>query len=91
MTPCQDPANDANDWFLRKDGKQYDDEPDLEPENLKAALQRRRHAVDKCFTHCYLRNECLRLALDNVEEYGTWGGYTEEQLKKLRREMKRKG
>lgn len=25
-TPCQDPENDPNDWFIERDGRQYSDE-----------------------------------------------------------------
>lgn len=38
MTPCQDPANDPEDWFISRDGKQYPDDDLLDEETrLKIA------------------------------------------------------
>lgn len=51
-----------------------------------AALQRRRHAKEACFTSCLYRLECLTAALDNHEVHGTWGGYYEEELLRIRRQ-----
>lgn len=118
--PCADPKNDSNDWFIRKDGKQYA-EDDLGPteiqlntamedagfdlEDLRAAeemyvrleanaikdaARRRRSAKDACFTECYFRNDCLRQALDEGQVHGTWGGYYEEELREIRKQIKRR-
>lgn len=58
----------------------------LEEPILKARLKARRDAKDACFTECYLRNECLSIALgDNPPTHGTFGGYYEEELKEIRR------
>lgn len=35
-TPCQDPANDPNDWFIERDGRQYHDEPVLTADEVRA-------------------------------------------------------
>lgn len=56
----------------------------LEADRKAAALVRRRHAKDACFT-CYFRLQCLTLAIDGVERHGTWGGYYEEELREIRR------
>lgn len=51
-----------------------------------AALVRRRHARDMCFTQCESRLECLGLAIDDPRGHdlaGIRGGYYQEQLKKL--------
>lgn len=112
VTPCQDPANDPEDWFLEKDGKQYRDDPlltedevqeiyakldgasagvvdeaihDAEAEAKRQALIRRRQARDKCHTECYLRTQCLGLALeDSTIEHGTWGGYYADEIIQIR-------
>lgn len=56
-----------------------------EQQALKTALVRRRHAKDKCHTECYLRTQCLGLALaPGAAPHGTWGGYYEEELQEIR-------
>lgn len=35
VTPCHDPANDPDDWFIEKDGKQYPDDPPLTVEQAQ--------------------------------------------------------
>lgn len=124
QTPCHDPANNPDDWFISRDGKQYPDEPlvgygnaevlkawgeeeerlgrpltdDEErkvddrvfEEALKAQLRRRRHARDKCHTECYFRTQCLGQALEGDHMHGTWGGYYEEELREIRREIARR-
>lgn len=69
----------------------FDDRPEdeivqeAEDQAVQAALVRRRHAKDKCHVDCYLRTQCLGLALaPNAPLHGTWGGYYEEELKKIR-------
>jgi hypothetical protein len=56
----------------------------------KAALQRRRHAREKCHTDCYFRTQCLGQALDGEQSHGTWGGYYEEELRQIRLEIGRR-
>lgn len=121
MTPCQDPGNNPDDWFISRDGKQYSDdvlvsdadveaflaaEPMdaegyllneaeareiLEAEAVRAALIRRRHAKDKCFTECPARMACLSLALNlddpmmPTTDHGTFGGYYEEERREILR------
>lgn len=123
IVPCEQPENDADDWFIEKDGKQYPDDELLtqdqrdaiadeimakaatdgeltieqardaadeaieaaEEEAVKDALTRRRHARDKCHVDCYFRLQCLGLALaDNAPTHGTWGGYYQEELRRIR-------
>ncbi len=50
-----------------------------------AALVRRRHARDMCFTLCERRLDCLGLAIDGdrPDFEGIRGGYFQEQLKKI--------
>ena len=61
----------------------------LEASAVKAALVRRRHAKDACYT-CYFRTQCLGLALDGDLGHGTFGGYYEEELREIRRERSRR-
>jgi WhiB family transcriptional regulator, redox-sensing transcriptional regulator len=36
---------------------------------------------------CDVRQECLQYALDSNQEYGIWGGLTEEERRYMRREL----
>ena len=55
-----------------------------------AALRRRRHAREACHTSCPIRTRCLQEALDADHQHGTWGGYYEEEIRELRREIRRR-
>lgn len=57
---------------------------DLEAAALKRQLQRRRHAKDACY-QCPLRLQCLQYALEHNIQHGTWGGYYQEELRKIRK------
>lgn len=114
-TPCFE--GNPEDWFIRRDGKQYDDDEVLtsdevyalleeqvpewrttsveevrkfadkaRSEALRQALVRRRQARDACFG-CPVRNGCLKVALETRPSAGTWGGYYEEELRKLYRAL----
>ena len=62
----------------------------LEADAKTAALRRRRHAKEACLT-CPLRLRCLSLALEApVQPHGTWGGYYEEEIREIRREIARR-
>lgn len=62
----------------------------LEAPLVKDALRRRRHAKDACHTECYFRTQCLDKALEGEHTHGTWGGYHEEELREIRREIARR-
>lgn len=85
-TPCQ---SNPDDFFIMRDGRQYPDDAMTEDEQ-REALQRRRRAKDSCFTECPVRTQCLDLALRDQPSHGTWGGYTEEELRKLYNEIARR-
>lgn len=118
LTPCSDPANDPNDWFIEKDGKQYRDDEVLTEdevhalsddgnggikpyeevvtaleqamdEKIRLALIRRRKARDACY-ECPIRTQCLGQRLETKIEYGTWGGYYPEELRKIEDERDRR-
>lgn len=36
---------------------------------------------------CDVREECLQYAIDSNQEYGIWGGLTEEERRYMRREL----
>lgn len=124
QTPCSSPANDPNDWFISRDGRQYPDDTfltDAEVRSIAAsvlviegetveghcdrveaalaaaigerkrlALIGRRQAKDKCHNECYFRTACLGRALDEGQDHGTWGGYYEEELREVRKEIARR-
>lgn len=60
-----------------------------EADRRRAALQRRRKAREACYS-CPLRGECLDQALREEQNHGTWGGYYEEELREIRREISRR-
>jgi hypothetical protein len=49
-----------------------------------------RAAASICWTQCALREECLRIAIDEDHRAGTWGGYTEKERHTMRRARARK-
>lgn len=118
-TPCHE--GNPEDWFIRRDGRQYDDDEIvtqdeayayLETEHpywrntsvekvreiteafvyretakrLRDATIRRRKAREACYT-CPVRLSCLTVALEQRPSSGTWGGYYEEELRKLTRAL----
>lgn len=56
----------------------------------KDALRRRRHARSECHDSCLFRTRCLGLAIEGEEIHGTWGGYYEEEIREIRREISRR-
>ena len=60
-----------------------------EADAKRAALQRRRHAKEACHD-CLFRTRCLQQAIDNDETHGTWGGYYEEEIREIRREISKR-
>lgn len=58
-------------------------------ERRRAALIVRRHAKDACYS-CPIRTTCLGRALDEGQDHGTWGGYYEEELREIRKEIARR-
>lgn len=60
-----------------------------EAEVKRINLQRRRHAREACHD-CLFRTRCLDRALREGIEHGTWGGYFEEQIREIRREISRR-
>lgn len=38
--------------------------------------------------HCPVRQPCLKFALDTHQEYGIWGGYEEDERRRLRRQLR---
>lgn len=60
-----------------------------EADRKRRALTARRHAKEACFG-CYFRTQCLDRALNEEQMHGTWGGYYEEELREIRREISRR-
>lgn len=55
----------------------------------RRALTARRHAREACH-ECYFRTSCLDRAIEEEHAHGTWGGYYEEELREIRREIARR-
>lgn len=53
------------------------------------ALQQRRHAKEACHD-CLFRTRCLQIAIDGDIQHGTFGGYYEEEIREIRREISRR-
>lgn len=53
-------------------------------ESREERLERERGAKRIC-SGCSVREECLRVALDQRESYGIWGGLNELERRALRR------
>lgn len=60
-----------------------------EAEKVRLALIRRRKAREACYK-CPIRLACLDSRLENRVEYGTWGGYYPEELRKIDEERDRR-
>jgi WhiB family redox-sensing transcriptional regulator len=48
-----------------------------------------RHAKQICVS-CPVRTACLEFALESRQDYGIWGGLTEEERRSLRRSRQRR-
>ena len=86
-TPCESAPED---WFIEPDGKQYRDDPDLDPDEKREALIRRRQARQACHTDCPVRLQCLDVAIQVRPSHGTWGGYHSAELTRLFAELDRR-
>lgn len=63
---------------------------EVEDEIKRQRLIRRRQAKDACY-ECYFRTDCLNTVLgDDTIRHGTWGGYTEEQIREIRAEKRKR-
>lgn len=60
-----------------------------EADAKRAELRDRRHAKEACQS-CLFRTRCLDMVLDGDFQHGTWGGYYEEEIREIRREIKRR-
>jgi Transcription factor WhiB len=62
---------------------------EAEAEKIRLALIRRRKARDACYD-CEIRLGCLNQRLEQRVEYGIWGGYYPEELRKIEEELDRR-
>lgn len=60
-----------------------------EADAKRGALQKRRHAKEACQS-CLFRTRCLDKVLEGDFQHGTWGGYYEEEIREIRREIRRR-
>lgn len=71
------------DW--RVFGACRDEDPELFfPISSKGPAAQQIDAAKAVCARCRVRGECLRFALDNRQDYGVWGGTSEEERKEMR-------
>jgi hypothetical protein len=80
MTVAVAPLQSAEDWRLEARCAETDPEAFF-PEKGGSA----RAALAVC-VECPVRSECLSYALENDERFGVWGGTTERERRRLRRD-----
>lgn len=78
------------DWHLQ--GNCYDTGYELFfPEDKDDARVKTPQAKSLCTAPCPVRKQCLQYALETKSDYGTWGGATRFERKKIQEEMSRRG
>lgn len=60
------------------------------PNGLTGDHARQAKKAQRICQACPVRLECLEFALDSRQDFGVWGGLTEEQRRSLRRSRQRK-
>ena len=85
--PAPEPEEDAlTDWRETARCKEMD--PDLFfPVGTTGPALLQIEAAKAVCRQCNVNQECLQYALDSNQEYGIWGGLTEEERRYMRREL----
>lgn len=75
------------DWRERARCKGMDDPNFFFPVGTTGPALLQIEAVKAFCKKCEVRGDCLQYALDNNQEYGMWGGTTEEERRYMRRAL----
>ena len=59
----------------------------IDPDVFFPDLRGRGRAGARVLRRCRIREECLAWALKNGERYGVWGGLTEQQRRRVQRQV----
>jgi WhiB family redox-sensing transcriptional regulator len=83
MRQAETLASRRRDW--RALGACRDEDPELFfPVTSKGPAARQLMAAKAICAGCVVSRECLRYALENRQDYGVWGGTSEEERKLMR-------
>ena len=78
----------SQDWRAKAACRDKDPELFFPVGNTGPALQQIEEAKAVCRT-CEVEDECLKTALDTNQDYGVWGGYSEDERRALKRKYMR--
>jgi WhiB family transcriptional regulator, redox-sensing transcriptional regulator len=82
------PITEAWEWQLQAHCRTVDPELFFHPENERGNARKRREARAKeVCSRCPVRRECQLFALEADEQFGVWGGVTEDERVDLVRRM----
>lgn len=83
------PIAEEWDWQLTAACRDTDPAVCFHPDNERGEPRARRvRAAKQVCRRCSVRDRCLEYALGSSERHGIWGGYTEDERKKLRRPVR---
>jgi WhiB family redox-sensing transcriptional regulator len=83
MKPAETVMSHRRDW--RAFGACREEDPELFfPISSKGPAAQQIAAAKAVCARCQVRGECLQFALDNRQDYGVWGGTSEEERKEMR-------
>ena len=78
----------SQDWRAKAACRDKDPELFFPVGNTGPALQQIEEAK-AVFRTCEVVDECLKTALDTNQDYGVWGGYSEDERRALKRKYMR--
>lgn len=84
------PEGDSGDWRQRAACRQSDPDLFFPIGDTGPAVQHAEAAKAVC-RQCPVRVDCLEYALTSNQDAGVWGGVTEEERRKLRRQRRSSG
>lgn len=78
-------SSEAAEWMERANCKEVG--PDIFFTEKEDKVQQAREIC----SGCEVKNDCLEYAIDKKSEHGTWGGYTEDEIRVIRRKRRALG
>lgn len=85
---CEETMSSAYDWRAKAACRDKDPELFFPVGNTGAAYQQIEEAKAVCRT-CKATDACLKCALDTNQDYGVWGGLSEDERRALKRRAMR--